>query len=296
MYISTTSFPAGSVWDARLQNAMWHWNNVKGSGFNFFVGRDTDGTHRSGNGVNEVYLGSEPGSALAVTITRYHCYWLFGWHHGIDETDIAFRSGLAWSTTPLNYANLGSLKIEGVALHELGHALGLGHESRWLATMNPTYPAGGTLGWAKEWDPLPDDRQGERFLYRDSTTERDVAGSAFKSPPPGLVSSPASANRGSYVTIQWTFGNLGTSTQSFNVGFYLSTNDIISTGDRLLGTNFGAWGSPGFIGTFSRTLYIPTSVAPGVYYLGFLLDNNSALAEANETNNIQPMPRTIRIL
>ena len=31
----------------------------------------------------------------------------------------------------------------------------------------------------------------------------------------------------------------------------------ISTGDTLLGTNYGAWGSPGFMGTFSRSVYIP---------------------------------------
>src|SRR5713101_4851049 len=71
MYISTTSFPAGSAWDSDLQNAMWHWNHVGGSGFNFYVGRDTDGTHSSSNGVNEIYFSSsETGSALAVTFSR----------------------------------------------------------------------------------------------------------------------------------------------------------------------------------------------------------------------------------
>src|SRR4051812_35268430 len=53
MYISTTSFPIGSTWDADLQNAMWHWNNVKGSAFDFYFGRDTDGNHNSSNGRNE---------------------------------------------------------------------------------------------------------------------------------------------------------------------------------------------------------------------------------------------------
>lgn len=300
MYISTTSMPAGSTWDSRLQNAMWHWNNVKGSSFNFYVGRDTDGTHNSSNGRNEVYFdSSETGSALAVTHVRSHCYWLFGWNYGLDETDIAFNTSLAWSTGSLNYGNLGSpYSFEGVALHELGHALGLNHEDRWMATMNSYYPNSGTLGYYKVWDPNADDRLGARNLYPDGTTETDVAGSAFKhtgTGTSGLVSSPLWAARGSYVTIEFTFSNLSTATKTFDVGFYLSSNDYISTGDTFLGMNYGAWGSSGFSGTFSRTLYIPSWVAPGTYYVGFLIDPNNAMGEANESNNNQPMPRTITI-
>jgi matrixin len=301
MYISTTSFPASSTWDGRLQNAMWHWNNVKGSGFNFYVGRDTDGTHSSSNGVNEIYLSSsEVGSALAVTFTRYHCYWLFGYQYGIDETDIAFNSNLSWSTGAYNYSKpTGSpYSFEGVALHELGHALGLLHEDRWMATMNSYYPNSGPFGYYKEWDPFGDDRLGIRYLYPDGTTEKDVASSPLKRTGSGtsnVVSSPASAARGSSVSLQFTFSNLSTSNITFDIGFYLSTNQLISTSDILLGTNFGAWGSPGFTGTFTRTLSIPSWIAPGTYYLGFFSDYNKLNAENNESNNFQQMPRTIVI-
>jgi Matrixin/CARDB len=299
MYISTTSFPPGTSWDGALQDAMWHWNNVQGSGFNFYVGRDTDGTHSSGNGMNEVYLGSEPGSALAVTLVRYHCYWFFGWNYGLDEADIAFSDSLSWNTGSMDYSNLGSpFNFEQVALHELGHALGLNHEDRWMATMNSIYPNSGTLGYYREHDPLGDDRYAARALYPDGTTETDVAGSAFKftgSGTSGLVSSPAYAARGSYANIEFTFSNQGTSTQAFDIGFYLSTNDYISTYDTLLGMNYGAWGSSGFAGTFSRSLYIPYWITPGTYYLGFLIDPNNTIPEANKSNNNQPMPQSIYI-
>lgn len=300
MYISTTSIPPNSSWDADLQDAMWHWNNVKGSGFNYYVGRDTDGTHSSGNGVNEIYFdSSETGSALAVTHVRSHCYWLFGWHYGLDETDIAFNTSLSWSTSSFNYGSLGSpYNFEGVALHELGHALGLNHEDRWMATMNSYYPNSGPLGYYKEWDPIADDRFGARTLYSDGTTEIDVAGSAFKHTGSGtsdLISSPSYAARGSYATIEFTFSNLSTSSQSFDIGFYLSTNDYISTFDTLLGTNYGASAGSGATGTFTRTLYIPSWVAPGTYYLGFLVDPNNVLPDVNRGNNDQPMPRAITV-
>lgn len=300
MYISTTSFPAGSVWDGALQNAMWHWNNVKGAGFNFYVGRDTDGSSNPDNGRNEVYFNAaHAGTALAVTRMRYHCYWFFGTHRGIDETDIAFNTSLAWNTGAVNYGALGSpFHFESVALHELGHALGLMHSDGVLATMNSFYPAGGSMGNHKEIDPLPDDRRGIRSLYPDFTTEVDVAGSAFKrtgSGSSGVVSSPSWAYRGNTVNIEVTIANLGTASRSFNIGFYLSSNDFISTSDRLLGTNFGASLSAGGLLTFTRTLTIPANVAPGTYTLGFLVDNNGAVAEANEGNNGQPMPRTITI-
>lgn len=297
MYISTTSFPAGTTWDARLQNAMWHWNNVKGSGFNFYVGRDTDGTHNNDNDVNEIYLDDTIGDALAVTHLRYHCYWLFGWRYGLDEADIEFNSDLSWSTNALDYNNLDSpFSFEGVALHELGHSLGLLHEDTRLATMNSYYPNSGPLGYYKTWNPLGDDRQGARFLYPDRTAEVDVAASAFKSIAPGssgLVASPYYAPRGSRVTIEFTFTNLSTSTQTFDIGFYLSTNNLISTADTLLGANNGAWGGAGFTGTFTRTLYIPSTVETGTYYLGFLLDYTNSLIENDEGNNGQAMPHSV---
>ena len=72
-------------------------------------------------------------------------------------------------------------------------------------------------------------------------------------------------------------------------------NTYISSYDRTLSTNYGAWASPGFSGTFSKTVTIPADVAPGTYYLGYVIDFDNQISEANETNNIQPLPRSITI-
>src|SRR5262245_66253692 len=135
MYISTTSFPVGSVADQRLQNAMWHWNNVNGSRFDFSVGRDSDGDHGH-NGVNEVLAAGVdgPNDTLAVTTTWKHCDWVpfQGWQFGIDETDVVFDAAESW-TTASSYRKSGTLisyNFEGVEVDDIGQLHGLLHDHR----------------------------------------------------------------------------------------------------------------------------------------------------------------------
>jgi hypothetical protein len=164
--------------------------------------------------------------------------------------------------------------------------------------MNAYYPNGGPLGHWKEVDPLADERQAVRFLYGNGTSETDIAGSAVKFTGGGgsnLVSSPTSAFRGTTVPMEFTFSNQSTSTQTFDIGFYLSSDSFISTGDILLAYDTGWWGTAGFTGTFTRNVTIPGWIAPGTYYLGFIIDPSNHIGEKNESNNYQEMPRTIVI-
>ncbi len=93
--------------------------------------------------------------------------------------------------------------------------------------------------------------------------------------------------------MEYTFTNLSTSSKSFDISFYISTNDYISTQDTLLGTSTGAWADAGAAGIFSHSVYIPTNISAGTYYLGFIVDSSNSNSESNENNNYMEMPRSI---
>jgi hypothetical protein len=164
--------------------------------------------------------------------------------------------------------------------------------------MNSVYPGPGPSGFAKKMQPVGDDRLGMRALYGNGGSEVDLAGLMAKRTTPGNsypVYSPDSAARGSQVTIEDTWSNFGTSyINFFLIYFYLSTNDYISTYDRYLGYATAS-ANPGYTDTFSVTLTIPADIAPGTYYLGYLVDPGNGWQESDEFNNIQPLPRPITI-
>ena len=80
----------------------------------------------------------------------------------------------------------------------------------------------------------------------------------------------------------------GTVSSSFSLGFYLSTDSNITTGDILLGQRFGAWATNGgdTFDAASYSLSVPPSTPAGTYYLGFFVDDTGVISESNETNNV----------
>lgn len=76
---------------------------------------------------------------------------------------------------------------------------------------------------------------------------------------------------------------------TLKTGFYLSTNQIISSGDILIHENTHTNLGPGLIfqtqlPTVDLSLIEP-EIAPGTYYLGMICDNGYAVDEVNESNN-----------
>ena len=114
-----------------------------------------------------------------------------------------------------------------------------------------------------------------------------------------LSTDPVTLEAGDTVEVDWAGHVAGTGTVGgpFTVGFYLSTDTNITTGDTLLasvventanspGDNFGE-ASPG------RTVTIPGGTADGTYYLGIIIDSTDTIGETNEANNVASSQLTV---
>ncbi len=107
-----------------------------------------------------------------------------------------------------------------------------------------------------------------------------------------LSTDPIVVEAGDTVEVDWAghVGGSGTVGGPFTVGFYLSTDTNITTGDVLLGqTVESSAQNPG--DTFGesspgRTLTIPGGTADGTYYVGMIVDSADVVEETNEANNV----------
>jgi subtilase family serine protease len=106
---------------------------------------------------------------------------------------------------------------------------------------------------------------------------------------------PASALAGQTISLSCTIKNIGTSySPSSNVGYYLSSDNIYDLNDILLATSNGAVLPTTSDRTANAT--IPSTTAPGNYYILFVADHTNALSEINENNNYSSLPIDISIL
>jgi Matrixin/Carboxypeptidase regulatory-like domain len=86
----------------------------------------------------------------------------------IDETDMAFNSKFNWTDTTANF------NLQTVALHELGHVLGLGHSTATGAIMQATY-AGYKVNLSL------DDERGVTYLYPEPGSIGNITGTVSAS-------------------------------------------------------------------------------------------------------------------
>jgi len=110
------------------------------------------------------------------------------------------------------------------------------------------------------------------------------------------VVNPSTVAAGGNVRLSaWTVKNEGTAASgAFSNGFYLSTNQVISSSDTYLDGNSNVSLAAGAQHSWSgATLTIPATTAPGNYYIGILVDRANAVAESKETNNYVSSPLTV---
>jgi hypothetical protein len=254
------------------------------------------------NDVNEVYFGvtSEMDGAVGVTYVRYDsCFWWFDTQH-IVETDVAFDATqiAEWGQPACNtYQLFGS---RTTVVHEFGHALGLLHYDDVMNLMMTNDGEGKYCG-NFVIEPHPDDASGGRFLYGSGNRSTDIGASEHRLVGPNdveLNTSPGVEDvcPGDRYTFRWSVGNMGTEDVTYNVAWYLSTNNVISTTDMLVGSNSNATETAGGFNTWSRTITIPSTASFGSeYFLGTIVDYEDRIAERYWSNNATYMARKIRI-
>lgn len=163
---------AGGLWNEAFESAMHSWG--VDTSFSFMIVRDAfEDPCDIREGRNGVAFGATNcgdawgGTTLAITQS-----WFIG--STTTQTDIVFNSNESWNvySTPWQSSPwYGVNDFQRVAVHELGHALGLGHEDSGVPTIMRTF-AGDII------IPQQDDINGVGALYGFPVKDTDGDGVA----------------------------------------------------------------------------------------------------------------------
>jgi hypothetical protein len=330
MRASAAGFPDGHVRTAALQAVVTRWNSSPAD-FQFNL-TFNDGNVGLDNGQNEIWFTNDAArldEAPAAMFPEDDC-GDFGFGDGnseFEETDIIFACDRPWTScagyprpedwyfgttrSAMNaYDSDGERPFRTTAMHELGHALGLGHEDGEYNIMGQDWDHIHAYGETATAYPGEDASDGAVRLYGSTAAPReDVAvvhwrytgGNArgysthqrtrilheFTDEELGAV------DPGQRIRAEFTFENNGSNPQaSVAVHYYLSRDRLLSFGDVLLGKSTLTL-NRGNVMTTQARLVVPNTAAAGDYFIIAVVDPGNAIAEAFEDNNMTDSKRFV---
>jgi CARDB len=317
---STVSFPAG-YWENGIRDAVNKFNTNPGN-FTFLTLMDSGSVARD-NDQNEVWGTTDQellGGAPARAFQFWTCYWAFGDHVHLDEVDVVFDYGSPFQWTAdtykgsmIGYGGSGRA-LQTTGAHEFGHGLILNHVNTEYNIMGNDFEHIHVNGWTATAYPGEDAGDGAAFLYglrpgpfedlgvvhwkysgasgeySDHTRTVIYDASGFVLPAVFMYNEIGyTVSPGQTVQAEFTYENNGANTKYTDVGYYLSTDEYVSTSDRFLTwTSFSL--TRGDVLTTTYTLTIPSDLPPGDYWLGAIIDDLNTIPENTEVNNATYIP------
>ncbi|PCI79545.1 MAG: hypothetical protein COB20_04485 [SAR86 cluster bacterium] len=286
------SSPTGGTWNDAFKRSMAAWSSV--GSFEFVAiddyldpcidrGEGLFGDGATGVDFGASVCGSEFGeSTLAVTLSAGQCLnQQCTGGFTITDADIVFNDGVTWDVYSGSLRLDGSSEFERVALHELGHALGLNHSTADAAIMRAFVSDTNSL--------QSDDIAGIASIYgAEEATLANIYGVTLVAPDNATISGPNNSNNLSGVLsssdnqldgksldlYQYTFENdslidIQLDSQSFDPFLYLvrvSATQASLPSSTFVDDNSG-------LGNNAR---INRSIQAGTYWLGVSSANNNA--------------------
>ncbi len=309
-YLSPSTFPEGSDPDIHYLSAMGQWSSVPAADFQFSFSRlaeDLPIDQFDGFSDTAAVPASslDPGVLAVTYLVNSGTEWF---DMDMLFSDLPLGVGYTFEPNPdcdqvINPTPSNGFSFLLIALHELGHAIGLGHDPIGdetpgtpflIATMNPRYPNGGPVGQQNIIELHTDDRNGARFLYPNSGPSgppiTDLANGSYSwGTIVGAVIpvffTPTAVDPGAELTMRSVIENFGTTNEFFvRQGFYLSTDSVIDSGDMLIADVLWDLAFEDAI-DFDISLDMPADLPSGDYFVGSIFDDLDDVVEVYEDNN-----------
>jgi hypothetical protein len=192
----------GTTYSTSIRAAMDAWNTHLGK-LRFAAIIESPGSGSDGNSSNEIFFSNTVyGQAFGSSTLAVATTWTAGTRPDNTairaESDVIFNTAKTWDSYPgvLQTWNGGPMDIRRVAIHELGHVLGLDHPDQYgqgvLAIMNSTVSSDvPTL--------VEDDIEGGQFLYGAAATTARPPNNLFANATVATLSAASAQFSGSNV-------------------------------------------------------------------------------------------------